>query len=172
MLTVKKNDLLPKVIAVTGTPGVGKTAIARKLSLFIGYEYINGAELAEKCYVGYDDHRNTHIADVSLFADEVAKVREKCSKKGIIVDSHLSHHLPEELVDICVVIVCDLGHLEERLQKKGFDPPKIRENLDAEIFEVILSESKRHRILKFDSSGLLESLEDKIRNLSEKIKKI
>ena len=169
---VKKRDLLPKVIAVTGTPGVGKTTIAKKLSLFTGYEYINGAVLAEKCYAGYDKMRKTHIADVSLFANEVAKVREKCSKKGIIVDSHLSHNLPEELVDVCVVIVCDIAQLEKRLQKKGFDPPKIRENLDAEIFEVILSESEKHNVIKFDSSGPLESLEDGIRDLSEKIQKV
>ena len=162
-----------KVIVVTGTPGVGKTTIANKLSLFTGYEYVNGALLAEKCYAGYDKARKTHIADVSLFANEVAKVRDRCSKRGIIVDSHLSHNVPADIVDACVVIVCDLPELERRLKKKGFDASKIRENLDAEIFDTILSESEQHKLIfKFNSSGSLDSLTGAIKDLSEKIKKV
>ena len=169
----KKIGFLPKVIVVTGTPGVGKTTIARELSLFTGYEYVNGALLAEKCYVGYDKTRKTNIADVSLFTKEVIKVRDNCSKKGIIVDSHLSHHLSKDLVDACVVIVCDLHQLEKRLGKKRFDKSKTRENMDAEIFDTIFSESECHKnVFKFDSSRELGSLEDGIKNLSEKLKKI
>ena len=164
----------PKVIAITGTPGTGKSAIAKKLSLLLDYAYIDGSALAKKAYVGYDRLRRTHIAEPSLFTNEVLKVRDACRKKGMIVDSHLSHTLPRTAVKACVVLTSDLPPLEVRLKNKGFKKAKIRENLDAEIFDTILIEAKeqKHKIIKFDSTKPLKLLEKEIRILANRLKRL
>ena len=70
-------------------------------------------------------------------------------KNGIIIDSHLSHYLPNKYVDLCVVTKCDLKVLEKRLKKKEYSKEKIRENLDTEIFDICLNEAKEsnHKIM-------------------------
>ena len=54
----------------------------------------------------------------------------------------MSHHLPKSLVDLCIVTVCNLKILQERLEKRRYGKKKIRENLDAEIFGVCVEEAK------------------------------
>ena len=70
-------------------------------------------------------------------------------KNGIIVDSHLSHYLPKRYVDLCIVAKCGLKELERRLKKKKYPHNKIRENLDAEIFDICLNEAKEsgHKVI-------------------------
>ena len=153
-----------KLIAITGTPGTGKSTIAKKLSLLLGYEYLDGnllvktAGLAEK----YDKKRDTAVVDPSLFTRAVLKVGEKAAKKGskgLVVDSHLSHFLPCRSVNACIVLTCSLEVLEKRMAKKGFKRAKIRENLDAEIFDTILVEASEngHKVVKFDTTRCTEA---------------
>ncbi|MEK6876962.1 MAG: AAA family ATPase [Nanoarchaeota archaeon] len=66
-------------------------------------------------------------------------------KNGIIIDSHLSHYLPERYVDLCIVTKCGLKELKRRLKKKKYSESKIRENLDAEIFDVCLNEAEENK---------------------------
>jgi|TARA_Y100000310_G_scaffold271804_1_gene286447 adenylate kinase len=75
-------------------------------------------------------------------------------KNGVIIDSHLSHHLPKKYVDLCIVAKCDLKVLKNRLKKKKYSKDKIRENLDTEIFDVCLNEAKenRHKIIVTDTT--------------------
>ena len=73
---------------------------------------------------------------------------------GIIIDSHLSHYLPKRYVDMCIVTKCDLKELKRRLKKKKYPYNKIRENLDAEIFDICLNEAKesRHKVIIIDTT--------------------
>ena len=164
-----------KLIAITGTPGTGKSTIAKKLSLMLDYAYLNGNLLVKTAKLSkkYDKKRNTAIVDPSLFTHAVLKVREKAAKKGskgLIVDSHLSHFLPSKSVNLCVVLTCSLGVLEKRMAKKGFKKAKIRENLDAEIFDTILTEAaeKGHKIVKFDTTLCTEA---SLRRLAVRIRR-
>ena len=73
---------------------------------------------------------------------------------GIIIDSHLSHYLPKRYVGLCIVTKCGLKELKRRLKKKKYPYNKIRENLDAEIFDICLSEAKesRHKVIVIDTT--------------------
>lgn len=135
-----------KVICITGTPGTGKTTLAKKLSKKLRYVYVDVNQTIKKYRLseGYDKKRRTKIIDIKKLNKVLIKEIKHYQKqkvKGIIIDSHLSHELPKRYVDLCLVTKCDLKVLEKRLKKKGYNQPKIRENLDCEIFDICLNEA-------------------------------
>ena len=73
-----------KLIAITGTPGTGKSTLAKKLSLLLDYTYLNGLELVKTAKLAekHDKRRNTAIVDPSLFTHAVLKVRKSLTKHG------------------------------------------------------------------------------------------
>ena len=165
-----------KTIIVTGTPGTGKTTLAKKLSKKLNFLYldVNDFIFRNKLSEGYDNKRRTKIIDVKklnkFLIKEIKTIKKKAlnqksSKKiqlknkikkieGIVIDSHLSHYLPKKYVDLCIVARCNILELNRRLKKKGFHRPKIKENLQAEIFEICYNEAKRkkHEIISVDTS--------------------
>lgn len=138
-----------KVIALTGTPGTGKSSAAKilKKKEFAVIE-LNSEIKRHRLYSGYDRKRKTHVADfgkIEKFLKKELKQKEYESKT-IIIDSHLSHLLPSRIVDAVVVLRCEPAVLEKRLKKKDWNAEKIRENAEAEIIGLIEYEArKRHR---------------------------
>lgn len=130
-----------KVICVSGTPGTGKTTYSKKISQKKNYYYLDVNKLIKdnNLIEKHDKKRDTDIVDV----DKLNKVLVKKIKsiknnkhKGIIIDSHLSHYLPKEIVDEVIITKCNINTLKKRLSKRGYSYSKIRENLDAEIFDI------------------------------------
>ena len=160
-----------KTIIVGGTPGTGKTTLAKRLAKKLNFHYLDVNEIIEKYNIseGYDKKRDTKIIDTKKLNLALTKeIRNfKQSKEGIIIDSHLSHHLPKKYVDLCIVTKCNLKEMENRLKKKKYSKSKIRENLDAEIFDVCLNEAKEngHKVIVIDTTKDLN-----IENISQKIK--
>jgi len=138
-----------KVIIVTGTPGTGKTTFAKKLSKEKNYDYFDVNRIIKKYNLseGYDKRMKTHLVDVKKLNKILIRIIIK-SKKGLVIDSHLSHYLPKRYVELCYVIKCNIKKLKRRLIKRGYSKSKLRENLDAEIFDVCLTEAKErgHKI--------------------------
>jgi len=160
-----------KTIIVGGTPGTGKTTLAKRLAKKLNFHYLDVNKIIEKYNIseGYDKKRDTKIIDTKKLNLALTKeIRNfKQSKEGIIIDSHLSHYLPKKYVDLCIVTKCNLKEMENRLKKKKYSKSKIRENLDAEIFDVCLNEAKenRHKVIVIDTTKGLN-----IENISRKIK--
>ena len=159
------------VIAVSGTPGTGKTALARKLSLLLKMHRVDVDRYigTHHLYTGYDQQRKTRIVPLKpLRRSLAAYIRE--SERSLIVDSHLAHCLPPALVDAVIITACDIRVLQRRLQKRGYNPLKIRENLDAEIFDTCGTEAQEAghlRILRVDTTR-----RPSIPTLARKIRKI
>ena len=159
-----------KVIIVTGSVGTGKTALATKLAKKLNFQYLDVNDIIKKYDIaeGYDERRKTNIIDVRNL--NIALIKEminyRKTEEGIIIDSHLSHYLPKRHVDLCIVTKCNLKELESRLRNKKYFKDKIRENLDAEIFDVCLSESKEkgHKVLVVDTTKAIN-----IEKISKKI---
>ncbi|MBI2652299.1 AAA family ATPase [Candidatus Woesearchaeota archaeon] len=83
------------------------------------------------------------------------KSNKKIKKiEGIIIDSHLSHYLPRKYVDFCIVAKCNIQELNRRLKKKKFHQNKIKENLQAEIFDICYNEAieRNHKVIVFDTT--------------------
>ncbi len=147
---------MKKIIAVTGTPGTGKTTFARKLAKQLGFAYVDVAALIEKSrlFEGMDTERESKIVDEKRLSSYLVNNVIAQAKKGLVIDSHLSHYLPPKHVAMCIVCKCELKELKRRLEKKGYDKAKVRENLDAEIFDVCWNEAKEkgHRVVTYMSS--------------------
>ena len=119
-------------IAVTGTPGVGKTsacAFVNSMRVVHVNELIDELGLA----TGYDSKRKTKVVDTVRLAKEVDKLRG-----DMLMEGHLSHLLHPE---IAVVLRCSPSVLEKRLRAKGWSEKKVRENVEAEAVDVILIEA-------------------------------
>ncbi|MFB6102327.1 MAG: adenylate kinase family protein [Haloplanus sp.] len=123
-------------IAVTGTPGTGKTTATTLLDAPV----IHLNDLIREA--GLWSERDTDRGD-SLVADLDA-VREALGDWSGVAESHLSHHLDADRV---VVLRCRPDVLEDRLRDRGASEAKATENAESEALDVILSEAvERHGV--------------------------
>jgi adenylate kinase len=147
-----------KAVIVTGTPGTGKTRLAKKIARSKGFLYLDVGKLIKekKLYDSYDEKSKCFDVDVKKL-NKILIDKIKVSKKIFVIDSHLSHYLPKKYVTKCIVTKCDLRVLKKRLEKRGYSYKKVRENLDAEIFNACLTEAQEngHMTLIVDCSSPL-----------------
>ena len=138
-----------KVIAITGPPGTGKTTLAKYLEKKLKFARLDLHHYYKQISTGYDYSKKCYDIDLGKLEK---LVKEKSKENNLIVDSHISHLLKK--VDLCIVLTCsDLKKLEKRLQDRKYSQKKVRENLDAEIFQVCLNEAKerKHKIIEVDT---------------------
>jgi adenylate kinase len=142
------------IVALTGTPGTGKTSISNLLSNK-GFEIINLYQLAvdENLIEGVDDIRTSFIVNIKKLDDYIIKKFKTYDM--VIIDGHLSHLLKN--VDKVIVLRCHPKVLKIRLQKKNWNNKKICENLEAEILDIILCETveihSKDKIFEIDTTG-------------------
>ena len=149
-----------KVIIITGSVGTGKTALSKKLARAVRYIYIDANKIIKKYGLaeGYDRRRKSRLIATNNLSKaligEIKILGKNKSVNGVIIDSHLSHNLPPKYADLCIVTKCDLAALNRRLKRRGYGKAKVRENLDAEIFDVCLEEARKkgHNIIIVDTS--------------------
>lgn len=144
-----------KVIIVSGSVGTGKTSLAKLISKQTKAEYVDVNKLIKenKLYSKYNKKFDTFEVDVDNLVKFLIKVI-KNSKKSLVLDSHLIHYLPASKVDLCFITKCNLKILKKRLEKRNYSKLKVRENLDAEIFDVCVMEAlvNKHKIVVVDTS--------------------
>jgi adenylate kinase len=119
------------LIAITGTPGTGKTAVAGVLRKR-GYAIESLAELAK----GMGASRKMKGEAVIDTQAMVRKLRGR--RRRLIVEGHLSHWLGPEL---CMVLRGSPKTLRWRLAGRGYSKGKVQENVEAEAIDSILVES-------------------------------
>ncbi|OIO65200.1 hypothetical protein AUJ68_03910 [Candidatus Woesearchaeota archaeon CG1_02_57_44] len=148
-----------RVYCITGTPGTGKTEVAKALSGLLGVPFFGMVDLEVQGLeaAGFDQERACKVIDEDIFAAAALalaehKRSEGCS--GVIIESHMAHYLPENKVFCCIVLHCELPELKKRLTKRGYPEEKVRENLQAEIFDICGQEAIEagHRCLEQDTS--------------------
>lgn len=125
-------------IALTGTPGTGKTTVA---ALLQKQEYnvlsINDIAKEQGFIVGKDEQRDTQLVDMGAVNDFITK--NYASDSIVIIEGHSAHLL--ECVKKVIILRCHPDKLRIRLGQKNWSDQKIHENVEAEALDVILSES-------------------------------
>ena len=119
-------------IAVTGTPGVGKTSACSKIKsmpVYRVYDLVDVFGVSTE----YDRKRKTKEVDVSELSKKIAKL-----EGDMILEGHFSHMLNP---DVAIVLRCSPKVLENRLKRKGWPEKKVRENVEAEAVDVVLIEA-------------------------------
>ncbi len=146
---------MKKTIIVSGCVGTGKTKVAKAISKEKDYKYVNINQLAKRYNLSewYDKRRKSYIVDTDKLNKFLIDIIKK-SNKRLVIDGHLSHYLDKEYVKLCIITKCDLKVLKKRLEKRGYSKNKIRENLDAEIFDVCKTEALEngHKIKVVDTT--------------------
>ncbi|MFB6221305.1 MAG: adenylate kinase family protein [Halolamina sp.] len=136
-------------VALTGTPGTGKTSVAERVAERLGIEviHLNDRIREEELYTGRDEERDSLIADIDA-------VREHLGDWSGLVDSHLAHQLDAEAV---IVLRCAPDELTERLENRGEPPEKAAENAESEALDIVLSEAVRKHgegvVYEIDTTG-------------------
>ena len=135
-------------VALTGTPGTGKSAVAARLQARWRTEEV--ADLALRLGAG---RRIRGGVEVDLRA--LARQMQRSSPRGlpVVVVGHLAHLLP---VRDAIVLRCHPVELADRLRSahRGSEPDR-RANVEAEATDVVLIEALRHRrrIWEVDTTG-------------------
>lgn len=137
------------ILAISGTPGTGKTLLAEELAKKLGWNLVKINETAEKlkAYLGTDKKMDSKVLDMRKI-----KKYLKTLKGNLIVEGHAAHEIQS---DILIILRCEPKILKKRLTKKYKGrPEKIKENLDAEILGVISSEAVQlnRKVYEIDTS--------------------
>ena len=147
-------------VALTGTPGTGKTTVGRLLEkrgfnvLFLT-EFIKENNISSE----RDEERDCLVVDMDALEDAVsdhirsleksiltrngnagkAGQEKKVSEKDsvLIIESHMAHYL----CDHAIVFRTHPSVLEKRLAERGYSSEKVRENAMAEALDIILCEA-------------------------------
>ena len=142
------------LIAITGTPGVGKTAVCRIIGKK-GYSVVYLGKVVKahgELVSGFD--RSRGVAEVDVDAANSYIKKKYRGLKPVFIDSHFSHLFD---VKLCIVLRCSPEVLGRRLKRRKYPKAKLRENLEAEALDVITIESVqthgKDKVYEIDTTG-------------------
>jgi adenylate kinase len=146
------------IIAITGTPGTGKSTLAKLLKakgFFVLSDKDFYKKLRKDLVIYYDKKLETNIIDIERWDKLVKKMKKKLINQVIFIESHMSHLLE---VDFVIVLERDLKELRKEYEKRKYNQQKIKDNLEAEIFKVCYFESieklGKRKVKKFKNPWL------------------
>lgn len=155
-------------ILITGTPGVGKSTICKRLAHVLKLKHVEISRSIRKRHLfkEWDDANNCSIFDEKMVRQYV---KPKLKEGGFIFDFHCPHIFKryKRYIDHCVVLVIhDTSVLYERLEARGYSSDKCRLNVEAEIFQAVREDATQI----FGDPLLLENSDPHL--LKENLRKI
>jgi len=120
-------------VAITGTPGTGKSTVGKILSEKLGIPVYNLSELIKEkgFYTEFDEKRGAYIVDVEKL-QEFFKGKESYIAEGLV-----AHYVPADLI---VILRAKPEVVVERLRPRRYSEEKLKENAEAERLAVIATE--------------------------------
>lgn len=156
-----------KCVGISGTPGTGKTSIARTLSQVLNIPYLDLSSYVvnNKLYTYYDEERNSYVID----EDKVrASVINMYREKGpMIISSHYIEIIPRDIFEIVFILRRNPLELIDVLTSRGWPPHKIAENVEAELLSIctlnVIDEFGDDIVVEIDVSS--KSLDDVVQEI-------
>ncbi|CAH9085198.1 unnamed protein product [Cuscuta epithymum] len=158
-----RRRLRPNIL-ITGTPGTGKTTTASALADAAQLRHINIGDLVKvkNLHDGWDDELDCFIINEDLVCDELEDMMEQ---GGNIIDYHGCDFFPERWFDRVVVLQTENSFLFDRLKQRGYSDAKLSNNIECEIFQVLLEEAKESYREEIVFALTNNSIEDIARNV-------
>ena len=127
----------PLTLAVTGTPGTGKTTATELLA-----DEIDGPVIHLNDEIKDHDLWTERDVDRDSLVTDLEAVESHLGEWEGVLESHLAHQFEADRV---VVLRCEPAVLEARLRERGDPDEKAQENAESEALDVVLSEAvERH----------------------------
>ncbi len=151
---------MPRIIIVTGTPGVGKTVLSKLLVKKTGFIFLSLGELVKKAHLhkGFDLQARSYIIKEAVVRKKLESYFEDHRAKGVIFETHsLARILPRDTRGmVAVVLRLDPIVLAKRLRARNWPKLKIWENVEAEMIDVSLHDSLKTlgkaRVVEIDAT--------------------
>ncbi|XP_059615343.1 adenylate kinase isoenzyme 6 homolog [Phlebotomus argentipes] len=128
-------------ILITGTPGVGKSRIAKQVGEKLQMKWHDVSQIAKdhKFLEGFDKVLDCPILDEDAVLDHLEPIMQK---GGNVVEYHACEIFPERWFHLVFVIRCNNTLLYDRLSKRKYSDKKLHSNIECEIFNTILEEAQ------------------------------
>ena len=146
-------------IGVTGTPGTGKSTISKQLA----GKTVDIKEYMEENGLGTKNQNG----EIEIEIDELRKnTPEEPENNDLILEGHLAHFLD---LDYCVVLRCNPEELLERLSKRDYSKEKIKENVESEKMDLILSQAVQNQETVFEVDTTSRNVEEVVKEVKNGI---
>ena len=160
-------------MVITGTPGVGKTTLARLLAKALGAELVSLGELVAREGLHEGLEAGSLIVDLGALSKRVSELLSAGRGKLFVVEGHYAHLVvPREKLLMAIVLRRDPRELRQELLRRGYRGRKLLENLQAEVLDVCLYEAVQAygpgRVYEIDTTG--REAEDVLREAMEAIR--
>jgi len=153
-----------KILVILGTPGVGKTRLAKKLSKKTGARLIEANKVIEeyKLYSGFDKF-GTKIVKIKELERMLNKLAKDRNDGNVIIEGHILADIKIKGA-IAIVLREHLQKIYKRLKARGYPDEKILENIESEALDYsgINAEKNYREVYEFFSSDkkLIEKVID------------
>ena len=133
-------------ILITGTPGCGKTHLAKQIvSSLKALKYVNISDIVKEkqFYQEFDKERDCFVIDEDKVGDYLEQEMDIEGAGGLVVETHsLVDYFPERWFDLVICLQTNNSILFDRLKQRKYSDTKIQENIQCEIMQVIAQEAK------------------------------